>query len=190
VSVDHGIVTLRGRVMSYGQREAAERIALRVHGLRALANELEIRVANGAQRSDTQLARAAASAIRWYTSVTDDRLTILVREGRVTLRGTVDSQCQKDAAAQAVRDLAGVREVTNQITVTPQLRAVDVQARIEAAFRRSAEIDARRVYVAVEDSKVILTGNVRSWAEREAAEHVAWSAPGVAEVDDRIAVVP
>jgi osmotically-inducible protein OsmY len=116
-----------------------------------------------------------------------------VSDGRVTLNGALDWQYQKEAAARAVRDLTGVRGVTNNITVKPvesQVKVGDIQASIEGAFKRSAEIDARRVNVAAHDGKVILTGNVRSWAERREAERVAWAAPGVTLVDDRITITP
>jgi osmotically-inducible protein OsmY len=102
----------------------------------------------------------------------------------------VDWQFQKEAATRAVRELTGVRGVTNHIAVAPRVTADDVQKQIEAAFRRSAELDARRVRVSVHDSTVTLTGNVHSWTERQAAERAAWAAPGVAHVDDRLAVVP
>lgn len=190
VTVDNGVVTLLGPVKTYAEREAAERVALRVYGVKAVANELEVRLMRGFERNDTEIAQAAVNAMKWHTSIPETRVTISVRDGQVVLKGNVDWQFQKDAAARAVQNLTGVRGVTNQITVKPLAHVADVQDKIEAAFKRSAEIDARRVNVSVHDGKVTLTGNVHSWLERQEAERAAWAAPGVAEVEDRLAVVP
>jgi len=188
VSVDEGVVTLRGNVRSYTERSTAERVALRVYGVKAVANDLEVRLATGYERTDTDIAQAVVTALKWNTVVPADRVTVAVTRGWVTLKGTLEWQYQKDAAARVVRDLAGVRGVNNEVVVTPRVKTADVQAKIEAAFKRSAEIDARRVSVVAQDGKVTLTGNVRSWAERQEAERAAWAAPGVTQVDDRITV--
>jgi osmotically-inducible protein OsmY len=190
VSVDNGVATLRGDVQSFAEKEAAERVTLRVYGVRAVANDLNVRIPTSAERSDSDIAQAALNALRWHTSVPEKNLTVVVRNGWITLSGAVDWQFQKDAAARAVRDLTGVRGVTDSVVIRPSLKAGDVRDKIEAAFRRSAEIDARRVNVTVQDSKIVLSGNVRSFAERQAAEKAAWAAPGVVQVDDRLTVVP
>jgi len=190
VSVDGGVVTLRGDVKSYTERAGAERVALRVYGVKGVANDVNVRLGNGHQRTDTEVAQAAVSALQWNTMVPDDKITLAVSNGCVTLKGQVNWDYQRTAAVNAVRDLIGVRGVTNSITVQPHVSSVDVKSKIEAALKRTAEIDARRINVAITDSKVILSGSVHSWFEREEARRAAWSAPGVKEVDDRIALVP
>jgi osmotically-inducible protein OsmY len=190
VSVDEGVVTLRGNVGSYMEKLMAERVVLRVYGVKALANDLVVHVASGYERTDTEIAQAALAALKWITTVPSDRVTVTVKGGQLTLNGTLDWQYQKDAAARAVRDLTGVTGVTNYIIVQPRVKSIDVRDKIEAAFKRSAQIDARRINVNAQDGKVILSGNVHSWAERQEAEHATWAAPGVTQVDDRLAIVP
>lgn len=190
VSVDEGVVTLRGNVGSYAEKITAERVALRVYGVKALANDLSVHLASVYERTDTEIAQAAVGALKWHTMIPNERITVTVTNGWIALNGTLDWQYQKDAAARAVRDLTGVKGVTNNITVTPRVKTMDVRDKIEAAFKRSAEIDARRVNVTAQDGKVILSGNVHSWAERQEAERAAWAAPGVTQVEDRLAVVP
>jgi osmotically-inducible protein OsmY len=190
VSVDEGVVTLRGNVASYTDKLAAERVALRVYGVKAVANDLVVRLVSDYQRTDTDIAHAAVNALKWHTRVPDDRVTITVKDGWIALAGTLEWQYQKDAADRAVRDLTGVKGVTNDIRVQSRVKTIDVRDKIEAAFKRSAEIDARRINVTAQDGKVILSGNVHSWAERREAEQAAWAAPGVSQVEDRLAVVP
>ena len=190
VSVDKGVVTLRGNVASYAEKINAERVALHVYGVKAVANDLVVRLASSLQRTDTEIAQAALAALKWNTMVPDDRVTLTVKDGWIMLGGTLDWQYQKDAAAKAVRDLTGVKALTNDIRVQPHLKTTDISSKIEAAFKRSAEIDARRVNVTAQDGKIVLSGSVHSWAERQEAERAAWAAPGVSQVDDRLTVVP
>jgi osmotically-inducible protein OsmY len=190
VSADEGVVTLRGNVASYAEKVTAERVALRVYGVKGVANDLSVHLASLFERTDTEVAQAAVAALTWNTTVPHDRVTVTVTNGWLTLKGTLDWQYQKDAAARAVRDLTGVKGLTNSIVVQPRVKTIDVRDKIEAAFKRSAEIDARRVNVTATDGKVILSGNVHSWAERQEAERAAWAAPGVTQVEDRLAIVP
>jgi VCBS repeat-containing protein len=190
ISVDEAVVTLRGNVASYAEKVTAERVTLRVYGVKAVANDLAVHLVSAFERTDTELAQATVAALKWNTMVPNDRVTVTVSNGWLALNGTLDWQYQKDAAARAVRDLTSVKGVTNNITVKPRVKTIDVRDKIEAAFKRSAEIDARRVNVTATDGKVILSGNVHSWAERQEAERAAWAAPGVTQVEDRLAIVP
>jgi osmotically-inducible protein OsmY len=190
VSVDEGVVTLRGNIASFSEKMTAERVTLHVYGVRAVANDLSVHLPSGFERTDTEIAQAAVAALKWNTVVPNDRLSVTVANGWITLTGALDWNYQKDAATRTVRDLTGVKGVTNNIVVQPQVKTVDVRDKIEAAFRRSAQVDARRISVTAQDGKVILSGNVHSWAERQEAERAAWAAPGVNQVEDRLTVVP
>jgi len=190
VTVENSVVTLRGQVHTFSEKADAERITLRVYGVKGLANDLEVRLVKGAERTDSDVAQAAATALAWNTQVPAKAVTVSVTNGWVTLRGDVDWDYQRGAATRAVRDLSGVQGVSNLIVVKPHASAVDVKTKIEDALRRSAEVDARRINVRVADGQVTLTGNVRSWVERAEARRAAWAAPGVKDVQDQMAVVP
>jgi osmotically-inducible protein OsmY len=188
VAVKDGIVTLTGRVDSYWEKIAAEEAAARVAGVKAVANELEIRLPFSSERTDEDIARAAVNRLEWTITVPKDRIKVKVSKGWVTLEGEVEWQFQKNAAAEAVRNLVGIKGVINHIVVKERPSTAEVKAKIEEALKRSAEVDASHITVETEGDKVILKGTVRSWFEREEAERAAWRAPGVRKVDNRIIV--
>jgi osmotically-inducible protein OsmY len=188
VAVKAGIVTLTGRVQSYWEKVAAERAAMRVSGVKAVVNELEIRLPQSSERTDEDIARAVISSLQWSVLVPADRIKVTVSKGWVALEGNVDWQFQKTAAEKAVRELYGVRGVTNLIQVKPSVSKAEVQSKIVEALKRSAELDASQIKVETEGDKVILRGTVRSWFEREEAERAAWRAPGVRNVENRIVI--
>jgi osmotically-inducible protein OsmY len=186
VAVKDGVVALTGWVDSYSKRWAAEDAAHRVRGVKAVANEIEVRLPAGAEKTDADIAAAAVRALEWDALVPIERLDITVSKGWVTLKGDVEWQFQKTDAERVVRRLAGVKGVTNLITVKPRVTPAEIQQKVEQALIRSAETDAKRITVDVDGSTVTLKGTVRSWAERADAERAAWSAPGVTQVNNQI----
>ena len=188
IGVTDGVVTLAGSVTDYAQKLAAEHAVTRVSGVRAIAEELKVRLASTHQRTDGEIARAGLSAMAWSTSIPKDRVTFTVEQGWITLNGTVDWYFQRQAAENVTRSMLGVSGVTNGIQVLAKPSRTDVKSKIESALKRSAEIDSKRINVEAVNGKVTLKGTVRSWAERRDAELAAWASPGVAEVDDLLTV--
>jgi Predicted periplasmic or secreted lipoprotein len=188
VAAKDGVVTLSGQVDSFARKFAAIHAAERVAGVRAIAEELIVALPMSIKHSDTDLAHAVVTTLKWDVQVPDDTVTARVDEGWVWLEGQVDWQYQCAAAERAVRNLAGVRGVTNLLQIKKRASAPDVKQRIESALKRHAELDAQQIRVETSEGKVILRGRVRSWAERTDAELAAWSAPGVTKVQDELLV--
>jgi osmotically-inducible protein OsmY len=190
VGVTDGVVTLSGYVDSFWKKWAAERAAARVFGVRAVAEELKVRLPGSLKRSDEDIARAASNVLEWNVAVPHDRVKVQVQDGLVNLSGEVDWWYQKDAAEDAVRKLVGVVSVSNRITIKPAAKPQALKDKIENAFQRNALLDARRITIEIRGAKVILRGSVRSWAERAEAQWAAWAAPGVSEVENHTIVSP
>jgi osmotically-inducible protein OsmY len=186
VSVEEDVVTLTGHVRSYAEKFAAERVARQVKGVRAVAQELEVRLPSDKKVADNEIAARAVRILHWDQMVPPHRISVKVEHGIVTLSGAVDWHFQRVEAENDIRKLGGVRSVINNIVVAEKVRPEDVHAKICAALERHAEVEAGRITVAISGGKVTLGGKVSAWAEREAAERAAWSAPGVTEVEDRI----
>jgi osmotically-inducible protein OsmY len=186
VSVKDGVVTLTGWVDSYLKKWSAEEAAHKVAGVKAVANEIEIKLST--ERTDPDIAAAAIHALEWDAFVPSNKVQVTVSKGWVTLKGEVEWQYQKEDAERVVRRLTGVKGVTNLITVKPRVTPSELKKKIEDALVRNAEIDAKKITVEVQGNKAILKGTVRAWAEKEQAARVAWSAPGVTSVENQITV--
>jgi osmotically-inducible protein OsmY len=189
VAVHAGVVTLSGHVPTYWQRVTAERAALRVKGVKAIAQELEVRLTGDKKINDDEIAERAVKLLAWNSSLPKDALMVKVSRGWVTLSGEVDWNFQRAIAESEVRKLSGVVGVTNGITLKQAVQPADVKQRIIAALKRQAEQQADRIHIDVKDGRVSIQGDVDDWAERQAIERAVWSAPGVHSVDDRVRIV-
>jgi len=187
VVVKDGVVTLTGTVDTYMKKWRAEEVAHRVNGVIAVANEIQVRSIG--ERTDSDIAAAALHALSWNSTIPQGKVHVTVDKGWITLKGDVEWQYQRQEAERVVRRLLGVKGVSNLITVKPAATPADLKRKIEDALVRNAQVDAERITVEVQGSKAVLKGKVRSWAEREEAERVAWLAPGITSVDNQISLV-
>ncbi|MGH7695471.1 MAG: BON domain-containing protein [Gemmatimonadaceae bacterium] len=190
VAVRDGVVTLAGFVDSYADKWEAERVASQVKGVKAIANDLEVKIPSISQRTDPEVARTALDALKWNISVPPDRIKVKVEKGWITLEGTADWYFQKEAAERAVRYLTGVKGVSNLVMVKPVPAPSDVKQLIKDSLQRGAQFDADRISVEISGNKSILKGTVRSYAEYRDAERAARNAAGITEVENKLTVDP
>ena len=188
VEVKDGIVTLAGHVSSYAEKWDAERAAQRVSGVKALAIEMDVKLSGSSKRTDADIAGSAENALQWITYLPKDSVKVMVEGGWITLSGEVGWEYQRQTAAGAVRYLVGVTGVSNQIAIKPKVSVSVVKSDIEAALKRRAQADAKKISVEVRGADVTLTGTVHSWSERDLATHSAWGTPGVHNVVNNITV--
>jgi osmotically-inducible protein OsmY len=189
VAVKNGVVELFGTVGSYAEKRAAEKAALRVEGTKAVAENIRVKIGVDGQRTDSEIAEAIVNTLRWDSLIPEDKIKVKVEDGWVTTEGQVNWIFQKNAVKNAVSNLAGVKGITNLITVLSRIHPSDVQKKITAAFERNAIIDANDIKIATQDDKVTLSGTVRSYAEKRDAERAAWNVPGITSVVNNLEVV-
>jgi osmotically-inducible protein OsmY len=189
VAANSGVVTLTGHVESFAQKHAAEAAVRRVKGVKAVAEEIEVRLPYETKRSDEEIAGAAIGRFEWDVSIPRDTIKVTVDKGWVTLTGEVDWNYQKDAASMDVRALFGVVGVSNQITIKPTVNTSNISDDIMHALGRSWFFDPKTISVSAQGGKVRLTGTVHTWHDRQLAAATAWSAPGATVVENDIAVI-
>jgi osmotically-inducible protein OsmY len=188
VAVKNGVVSLSGFVDSYTEKWTAEQAVKRVAGVQAVAVEIEVKLPGSSQRTDVEIAQSASTALKAHTWIPSDKIKLSVQAGVITMEGEVEWWYQKEASENAVKNLIGVKGVINEIAVKPTAKPTEVKSVIESALQRNAILEAKRISVEARGDRVILTGRVKSWAEKQAAEDAACSAPGVASVENNILI--
>jgi osmotically-inducible protein OsmY len=188
VAVKNGIVTLSGTVDTYSKKISAEDAAKGVAGVKAVAEDIEVKTSSNTKRTDADIAEAVVHALKWNSSVIDEKIKVKVENGWVTLDGEAEWEYQRNSARYAVQNLLGVAGLSNNIKLKPHANPVDIKQKISAAFLRSANLDSDRITVKSDGNAVTLTGKVRSYAEKKDAEKVAWLAPGVNKVDNKLEI--
>jgi len=182
VAVKDGVVTLSGHLGTYIEKAAVQRALRRVAGVKAIALELDVRLAPDHHRSDTDIATAAQTVLRANASVPAGRIRLIVDKGWITMQGDVDWDYQRRSAEHALRPLAGVVGINNEVEIKTPVASSNVERGIREALARQAEREAKHIEIQVDGSTVRLRGRVHSWQERDAAQGAAWSAPGVRTV--------
>jgi len=188
VAVKNGVVTLSGTVDSYAKKISAEKAAKRVMGVKAVAEDIEVKLVSGTKKNDTEVAETVLNTLKWHSAVEENKIKIKVENGWVTLEGEVEWEFQRNAAKTAIEGLTGVLGIFNNIKIKPTITATDIKQKINSAFHRSATIDSEKIMVNVMGSKVVLSGKVKSYAEKKEAENAAWFAPGITQVDNQIEI--
>ncbi|MEI8137526.1 MAG: BON domain-containing protein [Bacteroidota bacterium] len=188
VAVKNGVVTLSGTLDSYFKKVAAEKAAKRVSGVKAVAEEIEVKLAGYGKRTDSEIAETVLNALKWHSAIKEDKIKVKGEAGIVTLEGEVDWEFQKNSAKLMIENLIGVRGICNNIKIALQVSSKDVKQKIDSALQRNASIDSEKIQVETIGSKVILTGKVRSWAEKDDAERAAWFAPGVNQIKNKLEI--
>ncbi len=188
VAVKNGIVTLSGTVNSYLKKTRAEKAAKRVSGVKAVAEDIEVKYADSLLKNDTEIAETILSALKCHSAINEEKIKVKVEDGVVTLDGEVDWEFQRNSAVMQIENLIGVKRIVNNITIKSGIVPKELKQKVNSAFHRSATIDAEKINIEVTGSKVVLTGKVRSWAEKNDAENAVWAAQGVNKVENNLEI--
>lgn len=188
VAVKNGVVALSGTVDSYLKKATAERVAKHVAGVKAVAEDIQVKYPSDIMKNDTEIAQAVLNALKWHSAVNEEKIKVTVEDGVVTLDGEVDWEFQRRSAVLQIQNLLGVRRIVNNIEIKTTLPVKELKQKISAAFHRSATIDADKIQMETTGNKVVLRGHVRSWAEKNDAEKAVWAAPGVSKVENLLEI--